>query len=173
MTTHPWRARGASRAGERTVRYVLMVVAVVVILWAVWLRPVSGPPELVVGRFLQSVQRENWGTAQTYLVQHMRARTGQEGIGGMQRFTDARLEPFRTFDITGVTPRGGAVDVVVSLRLPVAEVPGDHAAAEPLAAHGHPGRIEGDQFVHAHRFQLQREGRAWRIYQFEEVEAPR
>ena len=141
-------------------RYVLMVVAAVVVLWAVWLRPVSGPPELVVGRFLQSVQRENWGTAQTYLVQHMRARTGQEGIGGMQRFTAARLEPFRTFDITDATPRGEELDVVVRLFLPVADVPGAHAAGEPPAAHGHPGRIEGEQFVHAHRFQLQRDGRA-------------
>ena len=109
-------------------RSFLTVVAGLVVLWAVWLRPVTGPPELVVTRFLQSVQRENWGAAQASLVQHMRGRIGQEGIGG------------------------------------------GHASPEPVGAHGHPGRIDGDRFVHSHRFQLQREGRAWRIYQFEAVD---
>lgn len=37
--------------------------------------------------------------------------------------------------------------------------------------HGGGGRIVDGAFVHAHRFQLQQEGQAWRIYQFEEVDA--
>jgi len=56
------------------------------------------------------------------------------------------------------------------LFLPVADLGGGHASPELVGAHGHPGRIDGDRFVHAHRFQLQREGRAWRIYQFEAVD---
>ncbi len=153
-------------------RYVVIGVAILAIIWFIWLRPVSGPPELVVTRFLQSVQRENWGTAQAYMVQHMRGRIGQEGIYGMERFTAARLEPFRTFQILRTAPRGTEVDVIARLLLPIAAVPGAHASPEPVGAHGHPGRIEGDQFAHVHRFQLQREGRAWRIYQFEEVSEP-
>jgi hypothetical protein len=155
-----------------TMRCVAITLIILGVVWAIWARPVSGPPELVVKRFLQSVQRENWGTAQTYLTRHMRGRLGQEGIGGTERFVDSRLEPFLAFEIIRVTPRGAETDVVTRLLLPVAEVPGEHTGPEPVARHGHPGRLEGDQFVHAHRFQLQREGGAWRIYQFEEVDAP-
>ena len=147
-------------------RYVAITLIILGVVWAIWVRPVSGPPELVVTRFLQSAQRENWGTAQTYLTRHIRGRLGQEGIGGTERVGDS------LFEIIRVTPRGAETDVIVRLLLPVAEVPGEHTGPEPAARHGHPGRLEGDQFVHAHRFQLQREGRAWRIYQFEEVDAP-
>jgi len=83
---------------------------------------------------------------------------------------EARLEPFRSFEIVGATPRSDEVDIVVRLFLQVAELRGGHASPEPVGAHGHPGRIDGDRFVHSHRFQLQREGRAWRIYQFEAVD---
>ncbi|HEY6103924.1 MAG TPA: hypothetical protein VI007_11950 [bacterium] len=153
-------------------RYVVGALIILSVVLTIWMRPVSGPPELVVTRFLQSAQRENWGIAQAYLTRHITGRLGQEGIGGTERFVASRLEPFRRFDIVRVTPREEETDVLVRLILPVAAVPGGHSVSEPPGRHGHRGRIEGDQFVHAHRFQLQREGRAWRIYQFEEVEAP-
>lgn len=89
----------------------------------------------------------------------------------MQGFVESRLEPFKSYEVVRATPRGDEVDVFVRLLLPVQ--PGEqpqHEAMSTVGAHGHPGRIEGNQFVHAHRFQLQQEGRAWRIYQFEEVD---
>lgn len=150
-------------------RYVLVIVLIAVAVWVAWGRPISGPPEAVVTRFLRAAHGGDWGTAQSYMSQHMRGRIGQEGFGGMQRFAKARLEPFTTYDIARVTPRGDEVDVVVRLLLMIpagASLP----RAQEVAAHEYPGRMEGNQFVHAHRFQLQREGRAWRIYQFEEVD---
>lgn len=150
-------------------RYVIVVLAVLALIWFGWLRVKAGPPEAVVDDFLRAAQSSDWGTAQAYMTGHMRGRIGQEGFGGMQRFVEARLEPFETFEIVRVTPRGDEVDVIVRLLLPVRDREA-HEAMQQVGAHGHPGRIEGNQFVHAHRFQLQQEGRAWRIYQFEEVD---
>ena len=89
----------------------------------------------------------------------------------MQRFVESRLEPFTTFQIVRVTPRGQEVNGFVRLLLPVPADQPQVSAAPLVGLHGTPGRIEGTNFVHAHRFQLQQQGRgAWRIYQFEEVD---
>ncbi len=150
-------------------RYVLIGLLALNIAWLTWDRPKAGPPEFVVDRFLRAAQGSDWGAAQTYMTQHMRGRIGREGFGAMQRFVEARLEPFTSYAIARVTPRGDEVDVVVRLLLPVPEGASPPATQE-VAAHRYPGRVEGNQFVHAHRFQVQREGRAWRIYQFEEID---
>lgn len=154
-------------------RYVLGAVLIVaLILLAAWWgfgRLKAGPPEAVVTEFLRAVTREDWGTAQAYMTRHIRGRLGQEGIGATERFVQARLEPFRSFEIARVSPRGDETDVVARLLLPVPE--GAAPQATPaVGAHTSPGRLEGSRFVHAHRFVLQQEGRAWRIYQFEEVD---
>lgn len=150
-------------------RFFWLGVLILVVVWLAWGRPTAGPPDEVVTRFLRAARERDWGTAQAYMTQHMRGRIGREGFGAMQRFVDSRLEPFDTYEIVRTTARGDEVDVVVRLRLPIPQGEPGHTAM-PAAAHGHPGRVEGDQFVHAHRFQVQREGRAWRIYQFEEVD---
>ena len=159
-------------------RYVwngLLVIAVIAAVWGVWwygwgrLKP--GPPAVVVQEFLQAVLDRDWGTAQAYMTQHMRGRIGREGLGAMERFVEARLDSFSSYQVVRVTPRDDEVDVVARLTQPVpAGQPGASSSPTP-GLHGTPGRLEGDRFVHAHRFQLQREGRgAWRIYQFEEVD---
>lgn len=152
-------------------RYILIALLILVLLWWAFGRLRAGPPEAVVGEFVRAVQQENWGRAEAYMTQHVRGRLGREGFGAMEQFVRARLEPFRSFEIVRVSPRGDEVDVVVRLLLPISEQPGAAPAASAVGAHTSPGRIEGGQFVHAHRFQLQREGRgAWRIYQFEEID---
>jgi|GEM_PF-4353574 len=149
-------------------RYV--VAAVLILTAIIWWggRLKAGPPEAVVEEFLRAVQRQNWGRAEGYMTQHIRGRLSGEGIGGMERFVGARLEPFQSFEIVRVSRRGAEIDVVARLSLPAPE---DASAAQTaVGAHGAPGRLEGGRFVHAHRFQLQPEGRRWRIYQFEEVD---
>lgn len=150
-------------------RYALVIVVIAIATWIAWGRPISGPPEAVVTRFLRASQGGDWGTAQAYMTQHMRGRIGREGVGAMQRFVEARLEPFASYEIARVTPRGDEVDVVVRLLLPV-PAGASPPATQEVGAHRYPGRVEGDQVVHAHRFQLQQDGAAWRIYQFEEID---
>lgn len=140
-------------------RYILIAVLILVLAWWEFGRLKAGPPEAVVDKFLRAVQRENWGRAEAYLTQHIRGRLGREGIGATEQFVRARLEPFQTFEIARVSPRGDEVDVVVRLLLPVSERPDAQTAQAAVGVHAYPGRIEGGQFVHAHRFQLQQEGR--------------
>lgn len=152
-------------------RYLLVgLLIIAAIIWWGWGRLKAGPPEVVVQEFLRAVQGHDWGTAQAYMTQHVRGRIGREGFGAMERFVEARLEPFRSFEIIRVTPRGDEVGVVVRLLLPIPEGTSAPPTTQAAGTHGYPGRVEGKQFVHAHRFQFQREGRAWRIYQFEEVD---
>lgn len=151
-------------------RYVLVAVLIVILAWWAFGRVKAGPPEAVVGEFLRAVQEENWGRAQAYMTRHVRGRLSTEGIGGTERYVRARLERFQSFEIVRTAPRGDEVDVVVRLLLPVPEQPAGQVTQPAVGGHGYPGRIEGGQYVHAHRFQLQQEGRAWRIYQFEEVD---
>jgi len=157
-------------------RYVWSGVLTVVIAataglvwWFGWGQYPSGPPETVVREFLQAAQARRWGRAQAFMTQHMRGRLSREGFSAMDRYLEARLEPFDTFEIVRTTPRGDETDVVVRLLLPI---PGGQVVVPAQAGmHATPGRVEGDHFVHAHRFVLQREGLgAWRIYQFEEVD---
>jgi hypothetical protein len=154
---------------------VLAVAAVIALGWSVWWYEwgslKAGPPEAVVQAFLQAVQTRDWGTAEAYMTQHMRGRIGQEGFGAMQQFVEARLEPFSAFEVVRVAPRGEEADVIVRLLLPINEGQSPQPVASTPGIHGGPGRVEGRNFVHSHRFQLQQEGRgAWRIYQFEEVD---
>ena len=151
-------------------RYFWAVLLHVVIAWLVWGRPTAGPPEVVVARFLRAVQGGDWGTAQAYMTQHMRGRIGREGFGAMQRYVEARLEPFRAFEIVWVTSRFDDADVVARLLPPITGTAIAAGQPQEIARHEYPGRIEGNRFVHAHRFQLQWDGWAWRIYQFEEVD---
>lgn len=140
-------------------------------LWFGWGRFKAGPPEAVVQDFLRAAQSGDWGTAQAYMTRHMRGRIAQEGFGGMQRFLEARLNPFTTFEIVRVLPRNtDDVDVVARLLFPIPGGGVGRPAASKPGDHDAPGRVEGSSYVHAHRFELQREGRAWRIYQFEEVD---
>ncbi len=138
--------------------------------WVGWGRYKAEPPEAVVQDFLRAAQSGDWGTAQAYMTRHISGRITQEGFGGMQRYLEARLNPFTTFEIVRVTPRNGEVDVVARLLLPIPGGSGGQPVASQPGEHGAPGRVEGSNFVHSHRFVLQREGRAWRIYQFEEVD---
>jgi len=153
---------------------ILIVAATASLVWWLgWGQFTGGPPEAVVREFLLAARSGNWGRAQAYMTKHMQGRIGREGFGAMQQFLESRLEPFTTFEVARVVPRGDEVDVVVRLLLPA--TPGQVAAAAGRGAgHGTPGRLEGNSFVHAHRFQLQQEGRGtWRIYQFEEVDERR
>ena len=138
--------------------------------WFGWGQYTPGPPEAVVGEFLRAARSGDWGRAQAFMTQHIQGRVSREGFGAMQRFLDSRLEPFATFEIVRTVPRGDEVDVVARLLLPIPPGQAPAAATRP-GSHVGPGRPEGANFVHAHRFQLQRQGRgAWRIYQFEEVD---
>lgn len=74
-------------------------------------------PEAVVGAFLRAAQAGNWGTAQAYMTRHMQGRLAREGFGAMRGFLATRLEPFATFEIIQVTPRGDESDVVVRLNV--------------------------------------------------------
>lgn len=159
----------------RYLRTGLLIAVIVTIAWFGWWlgwgRFTAGPPEAVVEDFLRAARSGDWGVAQAYMTQHMQGRIGREGFGAMQQFLESRLEPFTAFEIVRVTPREDEVDVVVRLLLPIKEGQTTAEVAGNEAKHATPGRIEGANFVHAHRFQLQREGRgAWRIYQFEEVD---
>lgn len=143
-------------------------------VWFVWgrLALVSGPPEAVVQDFLRAAKAGDWGKAEGYMTSHMRYRIGQGGVQGMERFAEGRLQPFSTWEIVRVTERvdvaaHGARDVAVVVRL---SQPVDQMAPSVIAAHRAYGHIEGNVFVHAHRFVLHLEGRAWRIYQFEEAD---
>lgn len=152
---------------------VVIIVAIstaALVWWIGWGQYTPGPPEAVVGEFLRAAQSGDWGRAQAFMTQHIQGRVSREGFGAMQRFLESRLEPFATFEIVRVASRGDEVDVVARLLLPI---PQGQAPATAALTVGHvgPGRVEGDNFVHAHRFQLQQQGRgAWRIYQFEEVD---
>lgn len=148
---------------------VVIAATVGFVWWFGWGQYPSGPPETVVREFLQAAQARRWGRAQAFMTQHMRGRLSREGFDAMDRYLEARLEPFDTFEIVRMMPRGDETDVIVRLLLPISE----QQTAGPARAgmHGTPGRVEGNHFVHAHRFVLQREGLgAWRIYQFEEVD---
>lgn len=152
-------------------RHIVGAILLFVFAWWGFVRLTAGPPEAVVGEFLRAVQGQNWWRAQAYMTQHIQGRLGREGFGAAEQFVRARLEQFQTFEIVRTVPRGDEADVVVRLRLPVSEWPGGEVSPQAVGAHTNPGRVEGDQFIHAHRFQLQREGLgAWRIYQFEEVD---
>lgn len=150
---------------------LLVVVAALfvgLVAWFVWGRValVSGPPEAVVQDFLRAAKAGDWGKAEAYMTSQQRYRIGQENVNGMERFTEDRLRPFSTWAILKVDARGAReVDVVVRLSQPVAMTP-----PSVVAAHRAYGHVVGDAFVHAHRFVLQHEGRAWRIYQFEEAD---
>lgn len=151
----------------------LLIAVIVATAWFVWWygwgRLTAGPPDAVVRAFLQASLDKDWAAAQAYMTQHMRGRIGREGFDAMPRFVEARLELFSTFEIVRIAPQDEEADVVVRLLLPVR----DWQPVQPATTgmHGTPGRIEGESFVHAHRFQLQREGLGtWRIYQFEEVD---
>ncbi|OFX27946.1 MAG: hypothetical protein A2Z07_08125 [Armatimonadetes bacterium RBG_16_67_12] len=137
--------------------------------WIGWGRFTAGPPEAVVGAFLRAAQAGNWGTAQAYMTRHMQGRLAREGFGAMRGFLATRLEPFATFEIIQVTPRGDEIDVVVRLMRPAK--PDEIGSPPPQPGTHGGGRIVDGAFVHAHRFQLQQEGQAWRVYQFEEVDA--
>lgn len=137
--------------------------------WFVWgrLALVAGPPEAVVQNFLRAAKAGDWGKAERYMTSHQRYRIGQDGVDGMERFTQSRFQPFSTWEIVRVAGRGDReVDVMVQLSPPISETP-----ASIIAAHRAYGHVEGNVFAHAHRFVLQHEGRAWRIYQFEESDA--
>ena len=156
--------------------WIVLLIAVVAgagwgIWWYGWGRFTAGPPETVVENFLKAVLAKDWGSAEGYMTIHTRNRIGREGQGGMQRFVEARLEPFTAFEIDRATRSNDRADVVARLLLPVPEGQAVPPFAPPVGLHGTPGRIVGTSFVHTHRFVLQIQGRnAWRIYQFEEVD---
>lgn len=151
---------------------LLVLVAALLVggaAWFVWgrLALVSGPPEAVVQDFLRAAKAGDWGKAEAYMTSPQRYRIGQEGVDGMERFAQGRLQPFSTWEIVRVAAHGDReVDVVVRLSQPVSEM-----VPSTIAAHRAYGHIEGNIFAHAHRFVLQHEGRGWRIYQFEEADA--
>ena len=152
----------------RYIGFGLLVVFVGLVGWFVWGRLVvtAGPPEAVVQEFLQAVRAGDWGRAESFMTSHMRARIGQEGLNGMERFATTRLlHPFTQFAIVQVKSEGNNATVLVRLASP----PNAKNGASAIGAHIVAGRMEGGMFMHAHRFILQREGRAWRIYEFEDA----
>ena len=96
------------------------------------------------------------------MTSHMRFHIGQQGMNSMEQFATTRLlHPFTQFTIVRVESDGNKATVLVHLASP----PGNPAVGGHIVA----GQMAGDMFVHAHRFILQREGRAWRIYEFEDA----
>src|SRR3989304_8038542 len=111
----------------RAIGFALLVAVVLGAGWGIWWygwgRFTPGPPETVVENFLKAVLAKDWGSAEGYMTIHSRNRIGQEGQGGMQRFVDARLEPFTAFEIVRATRSNDRADVGARLLLPG---PGGH-----------------------------------------------
>ena len=148
----------------RSVGIGLLVLFVGVAGWFVSgrLALTAGPPEAVVREFLRAASAGDWGRAESYMTSHARYRIGQEGLNGIEQFATTRLlHPFTQFSIVRVESDGDKATVLVRLASP----PGNPGVGAHIVA----GRMEGGMFVHAHRFILQREGRAWRIYEFEDA----
>ncbi|MBI4277099.1 MAG: hypothetical protein HY660_01480 [Armatimonadetes bacterium] len=160
---------------------VLVVgVAVVAVLLA-RTGPAPATPEQAAERFVQALQRGDWGQAEALLTSHDRYRVGRDRYDEAARMFRDRVTVFTAYRIHDVQVKGDTAYARVRMTIPVEEyarrtsrdpvaLRREVAQAGRQASHVVPGVVRDDVIIHAERLTLVRGTRGWKVRNFEEVD---